>query len=162
MADANRLKEQIKSMMVENLMLQVSAAEIGDDQPLFGPGGLGLDSVDALQLVVALDKTFGLKIADPETARQILQNVNTIADAVQQAGQLVPPPAGDAGWDEVLLHGGVRIRTRSHKPDRRAPVRQFAYHLGIQVADRRPDLLEDTHGHIEVFTQAAPPLARGT
>ena len=50
-------------MMVENLMLQVPAAEIGDEQPLFGPGGLGLDSVDALQLVVALDKTFGLKIA---------------------------------------------------------------------------------------------------
>jgi len=38
--------------------------------------------VDALQLVVALDKTYGLKIGDPEAARQILQNVNSIADAV--------------------------------------------------------------------------------
>jgi acyl carrier protein len=56
----NALREQIKSLMVENLMLQVTAAEIGDDQPLFGPGSLGLDSVDALQLVVALDKNFGL------------------------------------------------------------------------------------------------------
>ena len=78
------LRRSLKQMMVENLMLQVSAAEIADDQPLFGPGGLGLDSVDALQLVVALDKTYGLKIPDPAAARTILQNVNTIVDAVQQ------------------------------------------------------------------------------
>lgn len=78
------IKTQIKSMMVDNLMLQMTAADIGDDLPLFGPGSLGLDSVDALQLVVALDKTFGLKIPDPAAARQILQNVNTIAQAVQQ------------------------------------------------------------------------------
>jgi acyl carrier protein len=75
-------KQDIKRLMVENLMLQISAEEIGDDQPLFGPGSVGLDSVDALQLVVALDKTYGLKIADPEAARQILQTVNTIVDAV--------------------------------------------------------------------------------
>ena len=78
------LKAQIKALMVENLMLQVTAAEIRDDQPLFGPGSLGIDSVDALQLVVALDKSFGLKIADPAAAREILQNVNTITHAVQQ------------------------------------------------------------------------------
>ena len=65
-------------------MLQVSAEEIGDEQPLFGPASLGLDSVDALQLVVALDKTFGLKIADPAAAREVLQNVNTIVAAVQK------------------------------------------------------------------------------
>jgi acyl carrier protein len=62
----------------------VSAAEIADDLPLFGPGGLGLDSVDALQLVLALDKQFGLKIRDPEAAKEILRNVNTIAEAVQR------------------------------------------------------------------------------
>ena len=84
MEDAIALKQQIKAMMVENLMLKVTAEEISDDQPLFGAGSLGLDSVDALQLVVALDKTFGLKIADPAAAKQILQSVNTIADAVQQ------------------------------------------------------------------------------
>lgn len=77
------LKEQIKNLMVENLMLQVSPAEIGDELPLFGPGSLGLDSVDALQLVVALDKQFGLKIRDPEAAKAILRNVNTIAQAVE-------------------------------------------------------------------------------
>jgi len=76
------IKQNIKRLMVENLMLQISAEEINDDQPLFGPGSVGLDSVDALQLVVALDKTYGLKIADTEAARQILQSVNTIAAAV--------------------------------------------------------------------------------
>ena len=86
MEDTNTgpLKEQIKLLMVENLMLKVTAAEIGDDQALFGPGSLGLDSVDALQLVVALDKTYGLKIADPAAAKQILQSVNTISEAVRQ------------------------------------------------------------------------------
>ena len=76
------IKQDIKRLMVENLMLQISAEEINDDQPLFGPGSVGLDSVDALQLVVALDKTYGLKIADPEAARQILQSVTTMAATV--------------------------------------------------------------------------------
>ena len=84
MEDVETLKQRIKTMMVENLMLQVSVAEIGDDQPLFGPGSLGLDSVDALQLVVALDKTFGLKVADPTVAKEILQSVNTMTAAVQR------------------------------------------------------------------------------
>lgn len=84
MDDPNALKQRIKELMVENLMLQVTTAEIGDELPLFGPGSLGLDSVDALQLVVALDKHFGLKIRDPEAAKEILRNVNTITQAVQQ------------------------------------------------------------------------------
>ena len=84
MEDTNALKEQIKTLMVENLMLQITTADIADDLPLFGPGGLGLDSVDALQLVVALDKNFGLKIPDPAAAKQVLQSVNTIADAVKE------------------------------------------------------------------------------
>lgn len=70
-------------MLVENLMLKISAAEIGDDQPLFGPGSLGLDSVDALQLVVALDKNYGLKLSDTDVARKTMQSVNTIAGAIE-------------------------------------------------------------------------------
>jgi acyl carrier protein len=84
MDDVNAVRARIKTMMVENLMLQVSATEIPDDQPLFGPGSLGLDSVDALQLVVALDKHFGLKVADPAAAKEILQSVNSIVAAVQR------------------------------------------------------------------------------
>ena len=84
MADINELKERIKALMVEHLMLQTPAAEIGDDTPLFQPEGLGLDSVDALQLVVVLDKNFGLKIQETELARQVLHSVNTMAAAVAQ------------------------------------------------------------------------------
>ena len=78
------LKTQIKRLLVENLMLQTGAEEIADDLPLFGPGSLGLDSVDALQIVVALDKNYGLKIPNPEAAKTILQSVNTIAAAVEE------------------------------------------------------------------------------
>ena len=83
MSNPTELKGQIKRMLVENLMLQISAEEIGDDEPLFGPGGLGLDSVDALQIVVALEKNYRLKLSDVEVARKMLQTVSTIAVAVQ-------------------------------------------------------------------------------
>ena len=83
MNDASpELRDEIRSLLVETLMLTVPATEITDERPLFGPGGLGLDSVDALQLVVALDKQFGLKVTDAEVARQTLASVSTMADAV--------------------------------------------------------------------------------
>jgi acyl carrier protein len=78
------LKDRIKAAMVETLMLQMSPGDLRDDHTLFGPGGLGLDSVDALQLVVMLDKTFGLKIVDPGAAREVLQSVNSITLAVEK------------------------------------------------------------------------------
>jgi acyl carrier protein len=81
------LNERIKHMMVENLMLQVTADQIADDQPLFGPDSLGLDSVDALQLVVALDKNFGLKIPDPATAKEVLQSVRSMVQAIEKSGR---------------------------------------------------------------------------
>jgi acyl carrier protein len=84
MDNTTTLKRDIKRLMVENLMLQTSAEEIADDLPLFGPGSLGLDSVDALQIVVALDKNYGLKIPDPEAAKIILQSVNTIVAALEE------------------------------------------------------------------------------
>jgi acyl carrier protein len=84
MNDSTELKAQVKQMLVENLMLKISAPEIGDDQPLFGPGSLGLDSVDALQLVVALEKNYGLKISDPQGAKKIMRDVNSIVVALQQ------------------------------------------------------------------------------
>jgi acyl carrier protein len=86
-----KLECDIKQVMVENLMLQMTSEEIGDEQPLFGPGGLGLDSVDALQLVVALDKKYGLKIPNPERAREVLQSVKSMADAV--AAHLATSPS---------------------------------------------------------------------
>lgn len=76
------LLAELKALLVETLMLQTPAAEIADDQPLFGPGGLGLDSVDALQLVVALDKNYGLKLTDADAAKGVLQSVAAMAAAV--------------------------------------------------------------------------------
>ena len=78
------LRESIKAMMVENLMLKVPKEEIGDDQLLFSPEGLGLDSIDALELVVSLEKQFGVAIPNSETARSALATVNTIHDYILQ------------------------------------------------------------------------------
>jgi len=90
MSDDAQLKTRIKEAMIEELMLQETPDEIADDAPLFGPEGVGLDSVDALQLVVALEKNFGLKIADAEAAKGVLESVNTIAAAIEAQ------PAADA------------------------------------------------------------------
>ena len=79
---ADELKRQIREMMVAELMLQQSADEIANDAPIFRPEGLGLDSVDALQLVVALEKKFGLKLPDADAAKNVLHSVNTIAAAI--------------------------------------------------------------------------------
>ena len=76
------LRHAIKEMMVENLMLKVPKEEIADDLPLFGPNGLGLDSIDALELVVSLEKKFGVTVPNSETARQALATVNSIAEYV--------------------------------------------------------------------------------
>ncbi|MEZ5384726.1 MAG: phosphopantetheine-binding protein [Prosthecobacter sp.] len=78
------LQQRIKNMIITNLMLDVSEEEFADDASLIGPAGMGLDSVDALQLVVEIEKNFGLKITDPDVARRVLQSVNTIAAAVEE------------------------------------------------------------------------------
>src|SRR5437867_9138390 len=62
------LRAQIKEMLVKNLMLQVTPEQIGDDLPLFGPEGLGLDSIDALELVVSMEKTFGVGVPSSDVA----------------------------------------------------------------------------------------------
>lgn len=78
------IQEKIKDILMDELMLDVEPEEIEPETPLMGPDSLGLDSVDALQLVVALDKNFGLKISDAEAAQGILINVQTIAKAVAE------------------------------------------------------------------------------
>lgn len=80
------LRLRIKEVMASELMLEVGVGEIEDNAPLFGPNGIGLDSVDALQLVVAIEKHFKLKIGDQARAREVLQSVETIAKAIEEAG----------------------------------------------------------------------------
>ncbi|MEQ1858934.1 MAG: phosphopantetheine-binding protein [Chthoniobacteraceae bacterium] len=76
------LRDQIKTLLVENLMLKVPKEQIGDDLPLFSPDGLGLDSIDALELVVSLEKKFGVTVPNSETAKTALASVNSIHDYV--------------------------------------------------------------------------------
>ncbi len=81
---ATSLKDEIKEMMIESLMLKVSLEEIGDETPLFGPEGLGLDSIDALELVVGLEKQFGVSVPNSDAARQALATVNSMHDYIVQ------------------------------------------------------------------------------
>ena len=76
------LRSRIKEMLVKNLMLQTPADQIADDLPLFGPGGLGLDSIDALELVVSMEKNFGVGVPNSEVAGKALQTVNSIHDYI--------------------------------------------------------------------------------
>ena len=80
--DPDSLEREIKELIVEVLRLRdVTPDQITSDGPLFGDGQ-GLDSVDALQLVVALDKNYGLKVPDPEAAKTILHSIASMAEAV--------------------------------------------------------------------------------
>ena len=78
----NELKLAIKQMLIDNLMLKISTDEIQDDLPLFGADGLGLDSIDALELVIALEKNFGVTVPNSEVARMALATVDSIHDYV--------------------------------------------------------------------------------
>jgi acyl carrier protein len=83
--EGEALRQKIKEVMVDELMLDQQASDIGDTVPIFGAGGLGLDSVDALQLVVGLEKHFGLKIGNSDAAKGILENVETIAREIEKS-----------------------------------------------------------------------------
>ncbi len=72
-------------------MLQTPVAEIAEDAPLFGPGGVGLDSIDALQLAVAVEQKFGVPLKNPEMARQVLHSLGSLREwLVRQGGTPAP------------------------------------------------------------------------
>jgi acyl carrier protein len=75
------LKERIKRLIVDRLKLEIDPATIDSAQPLFGEG-LGLDSIDALELVLGIEQEFGVKIEDQEVGSQALSSVDTLADFV--------------------------------------------------------------------------------
>ena len=78
------LKEILKKQIIEELNLQdIKPEDIEDDAPLFGDG-LGLDSIDALEVIVLLEKHHGIKITDEKLGKKILYSVNTIAEYIEQ------------------------------------------------------------------------------
>ena len=84
--DAEQVRRQLKELMVSELNLEGKApADIDDTGPLFGEG-LGLDSLDALQLAMAIEERFGVKIPEGDEARPIFASVNAIVAHIVSAG----------------------------------------------------------------------------
>ena len=78
---SDELKTQIKQAIVRSLKLPIRAEEIEDGAALFG-AGLGLDSIDALELVLELERSFGVVISDEQTGGKVLRSVDSIAEFV--------------------------------------------------------------------------------
>ena len=78
----NELVKELKDEIIEALNLEeMTADDINENEPLFGEG-LGLDSIDALELIVLLEKKYGIKLADPAEGKKIFTSVASIADYV--------------------------------------------------------------------------------
>ena len=81
--DPQALKQQLKEQIITQLNLEeVKVEDIADDKPLFGEG-LGLDSIDALELIVLLERHYGIKVTDPKQGQTIFRSVNTMAEFTQ-------------------------------------------------------------------------------
>ncbi len=81
-AELARIKKDLKEILVRDLSLEdVTPGDIRDDEPLFGEG-LGLDSLDAVEIVVLLQRNFGLEVKNMDQGREIFRSVSTLADFV--------------------------------------------------------------------------------
>ena len=78
------LKEDLKQQIITELNLEeLSVTDIADDALLFGEDGLGLDSIDALELIVLLEKYHGIKLTNPEEGKTVFESVNTLATYIE-------------------------------------------------------------------------------
>lgn len=78
------LKEKLKAKLIDQLNLEdMTPVDIKDDEPLFGDG-LGLDSIDALEIIVILDNQYGIKIENPEAAREVFYSINTLSEFIEK------------------------------------------------------------------------------
>ena len=81
--DADRLRAEVKELLVSGLRLDVRPADIADDAPIFGEG-LGLDSIDALELVVLVEERFRVSIPDEEVGKRAFASVDALVDFILQ------------------------------------------------------------------------------
>lgn len=89
---SQELKLRIKNLLVERLKLDRAPDSIGDGEPLFGPDGLGLDSIDALEIVLGVEQEFGVKIENEEVGSEALGSVDRLAEFVlARGGHTVAP-----------------------------------------------------------------------
>lgn len=86
---AEPLQAQVKEAIVRSLRLPIKPEEIADDLPLFGEG-LGLDSIDALELVLELERSFGVVVGDDQVGGRVLRSVNSIVEFIEQARGQAP------------------------------------------------------------------------
>lgn len=78
------LKLELKQKIIEQLNLEeITVEDIGDNDALFGEG-LGLDSIDALELIVMLDKDYGIKLTDPKEGRKIFESIAVMAAYINE------------------------------------------------------------------------------
>lgn len=80
----NDLRRKLKELLIERLKFEdMTPDDIADDQPLFA-GGLGLDSIDALEIVVMLESEFGIRVKNETSARDNFKSIAALADFVEQ------------------------------------------------------------------------------
>ncbi len=75
---------RLKAMLVENCMVKLAPETILEDTPLFGPDSLGLDSLDALQMVIAVEREYKVVIGDPASAKDALQSLGVLKDYLER------------------------------------------------------------------------------
>ncbi|MBK1440808.1 acyl carrier protein [Parapedobacter sp. ISTM3] len=79
----SELTQELKAKIITQLNLEdLTVDDLDDNTPLFGDG-LGLDSIDALELIVMLDKGYGIKLADPKEGRKVFETIQTMADFIE-------------------------------------------------------------------------------
>lgn len=79
----NELIHNLKEQLIEELNLEeITPEDIDTEAPLFGPEGLGLDSIDALEIILLLERYYGIRITDPKAGKDIFYSVKTLADFI--------------------------------------------------------------------------------
>jgi len=78
------LMSQLKQILVTRLKLARDPESIGDAEPLFGPEGLGLDSIDALELVLAVEQELGIQVGNEEIATEALESIERLAGFLRE------------------------------------------------------------------------------